>query len=181
MLDACVIYPTVMREVLLGCAKAGLYEPRWSTRILEEWVRATAKLGADAQAIAGAERAKMCADWPAALVDVPDAQQARFWLPDPNDIHVLASAVVGSCDVIVTVNAQDFPRNVLADEGLRREDPDAFLRGLFGKDPQTVSDVVQGVVAEAQRLSGDNWTARSLLKKARMARLGKAVEGYLSA
>ena len=24
MLDACVLYPTVMREVLIGCAEAGL-------------------------------------------------------------------------------------------------------------------------------------------------------------
>ncbi len=47
MLDACVLYPTVMREVLLGCAKRGLFEPRWSVRILEEWARAAGKLGAD--------------------------------------------------------------------------------------------------------------------------------------
>ena len=46
VLDACVIYPTVLREILTGVAALGLYEPLWSDRILREWTRATAKLGA---------------------------------------------------------------------------------------------------------------------------------------
>ena len=50
VLDACVIYPTVLREILTGVAALGLYEPLWSDRILREWTRATAKLGALAQA-----------------------------------------------------------------------------------------------------------------------------------
>ena len=45
VLDACVIYPTVLREILMGVAARGLYEPVWSERILREWVLATAKLG----------------------------------------------------------------------------------------------------------------------------------------
>ncbi|MEY3307771.1 MAG: hypothetical protein RLZZ413_1809, partial [Pseudomonadota bacterium] len=45
VLDACVLYPTVLREILIGVARAGLYTPLWSDRILEEWARATRKLG----------------------------------------------------------------------------------------------------------------------------------------
>ena len=41
VLDACVIYPTVLREILTGVAALGLYEPLWSDRILREWTRAT--------------------------------------------------------------------------------------------------------------------------------------------
>ena len=55
VLDACVLYPTVLREILLGVAARGLYEPLWSDRILREWTRATAKLGPLAQAQAEAE------------------------------------------------------------------------------------------------------------------------------
>ena len=51
-LDACVLFPTVLREVLTGAAAAGLYQPVWSDRILEEWARATAKLGPAAEVIA---------------------------------------------------------------------------------------------------------------------------------
>ncbi|NPB27307.1 PIN domain-containing protein, partial [Shigella sonnei] len=55
VLDACVLYPTVLREILIGVADAGLYTPVWSPRILAEWRHAAARLGADAEAVAGAE------------------------------------------------------------------------------------------------------------------------------
>ena len=174
VLDACVMFPTVMREVLIGCAAAGLYEPRWSARILEEWARATAKIGAEV--IARGEVALIRARWPLAEVVVPDAALPRFWLPDPNDIHVLAAAVLGHADLIITLNAQDFPRDLLQAEGLKRADPDGFLCDLFAQNPDAVRGVVAGVVAEACRLSGADWTARTLLKKARLNRLAKALE-----
>ena len=43
-LDACVLYPTVLREILIGCARAELYRPLWSPRVLEEWARASRKI-----------------------------------------------------------------------------------------------------------------------------------------
>ena len=55
VLDTCVLYPTVLREILIGAADAGLYEPVWSARILAEWRHAAARLGPDGAAVAGAE------------------------------------------------------------------------------------------------------------------------------
>jgi len=176
LLDACVLYPTVMRELLLGCAGRGLYEPRWSARISEEWARAAARLGPGGEAIARGEIAVLGARFPRADVALAPDLERRLWLPDPDDIHVLASAVAGHCDVIVTMNAKDFPRDILAEEGLSRADPDNFLLGLFEANPGPVGEVVAGVVAEASRLSGEEWTPRRLLKKARLNRFGKSVE-----
>ncbi len=173
MLDACVLYPTVMREVLIGCARAGLFEPRWSPRILEEWARAAIKLGPEGEVIARGEIAALRAGFPAAEVTVPEGKLQHFWLPDPDDIHVLAAAVVGSCDGIVTANAKDFPGNLLAEEGLFRADPDGFLIRLYDEAPDKVTSVGEAVLAEARRLSGDDWTIRALMKKARLPRLGK--------
>jgi len=175
MLDACVLYPTVMREMLIGAAQAGLYEPRWSPRILEEWARAAAKLGSEGEAIARAEVARLEADWPGCSAQVPTQAAARLWLPDENDVHVLAAAVVASCDGIVTMNAKDFPRNILAEEGLFRSDPDGLLCRFFEEAPDAMVKIGASVLSEAQRLSGEDWTIRSLMKKARLPRLGKAL------
>jgi hypothetical protein len=64
---------------------------------------------------------------------------------------------------------------VLAEEGLIRLDPDQFLRGLAETAPEVVGRVVSASVAEASRLSGEEWTARGLLKKARLPGLGRAL------
>ena len=50
VLDACVLYPPVLRGLLLGADRAGLYRAQWSDRIIEEWLRATRKLGPAAEA-----------------------------------------------------------------------------------------------------------------------------------
>lgn len=175
LLDTCVLYPTVMREVLLGVARTGTFRPLWSARILEEWARAARKLGPDGEAQARGEIALLRAAWPHAEVTWPPSLEARLWLPDPGDVHVLAAAIAGSADVIVTLNARDFPRNVLAEDGLGRADPDAFLTGHWQADPEAVRSVCETVLVEARRLSGEDWQIRALLKKARLPRLGKAL------
>ena len=174
-----MLWPTVMREMLLGVAATGAYEPLWSDRILEEWARASEKLGSDAVAQARGEAAMLAARWPRARVTWKPSLEERLWLPDRADVHVLAAAVAGSADVIVTVNAGDFPRGVLAEEGVSRADPDAFLLGFWQADEAGVAAVAQGVLEKARRLSGQDWTARGLLKKARLPRLGKAVGAAL--
>ena len=175
LLDACVLYPTVMREMLLGAARAGCYEPLWSERILEEWARAAARLGPEGEALARGEIALLSARWPRAGVAVRAGTEARLWLPDANDLHVLAAAIDGHADLLVTTNAGDFPRHVLAEEGLSRADPDAFLLGLHAARPEALEQVAREVRAEAERLSGAAWPLRKLLRKARLPRLGKAL------
>src|SRR6056297_4205319 len=154
LLDACVIYPTVMREMLLGVAGAGAFTPLWSERIIGEWQHAAAKIGPDAQAQAAGDAALMAARWPGASVSHPPSLEARLWLPDPADTHVLAAAIAGSADGIITLNTKDFPRNLLAEEGLSRTDPDGFLHGVYQAQPKLVAEVGQEVLAEANRLSG---------------------------
>lgn len=172
VLDACVLYPTVLREVLLGAARAGAYEPLWSARILEEWARAAGKLGPAQEALARGEIALARAGFPRAEVSEMKGLEARLYLPDPNDVHVLATAVGGSAEVIVTFNAQDFPRGLLAEEGVGRVGPDEFLLAL---DRAAVAQAAEAVRAEAERLSGQPQAMRALMKRAGLPRLGKAL------
>ena len=177
VLDACVLFPTVMRQMLLGAAEAGFYAPRWSERLLDEWRRAAVKHGKAAALQAEGEIARVSARFREARLAPQPGLEARLWLPDPADVHVLAVAVAGSCDGIVTVNAGDFPRGVLAEEGLTRVDPDAFLLGFLKADPVRLRPVAQAVLADARRLSGEDWEMRGLMRKARLPRLGKALAG----
>ena len=175
VLDACVLYPTVLREILQGVGEAGLYEPVFSDRILREWVLATAKLGADAPATAAGEAALLRAAFPKALTRERPEIEARLMLPDPNDVHVLATAIASGADAIVTFNAQDFPGHVLAGEGITRRDPDGFLWELQSSYPDTMARVVEAVRAKAEAISGHPVALKGLLKRVRLFRLAKAL------
>jgi predicted nucleic acid-binding protein len=177
LLDTNVLYPTVMREILLGCAEAGLYTPLWSPRILDEWRHVAARSGSADLVLAEGEIARIRARFPRAEVRPNAADEARLHLPDEADIHVLAAAIAGSADLIVTQNRADFPRGALTAEGVDRVDADAFLWRLWSDKPDAVAHVVENVRHEAQRLSGEDWPTRRLLKKARLPRLGKALGG----
>lgn len=176
LLDACVLFPTVLRDILLGAAAAGLYEPLWSPRILEEWARATIKLGPGAETVARGEIALLTARWPRASVTPRDGDLRRLMLPDPDDIHVLAAAIAGSADGIITFNAKDFPRHTLEQEGLARHDPDQLLLALHAHAPDQVASAVAQVHATAQRLSGETLPLKPLLKRARLPRLAKVLD-----
>jgi hypothetical protein len=175
LLDACVLYPTVMREMVLAAARAGLFEPIWSARLLEEWARAAIKLGPAGEAQARAEIALLRANWPKAERPAAPGVAQRLWLPDENDIHVLAVAVDAGADVILTLNAKDFPRGILAEEGLTRADPDGFLMAFWAEHSTVLESAAAEVLATAKQLSGKDWEMRPLLKKARLPRLAKAL------
>jgi predicted nucleic acid-binding protein len=175
VLDACVLYPTVLRELLQGAGAAGLYEPVFSERILREWVLATAKLGPEAPALAAAEAASFRAAFPRGLVREHQEIEARLLLPDPDDRHVLATAIAGGADAVVTFNAEDFPGHVLAGEGIRRRDPDGFLWELHSRHPEVMAGIVEAVRAKAETIAGQPVALKALLKRARLFRLAKAL------
>lgn len=175
LLDACVLFPTVVREMLFGMAGAGVFTPLWSVRIVSEWQRAVqSRLGPVAAMQAAGEAALMAADWPEAGGVAEDpALEAQLWLPDPADCHVLAAAIAGQADLIVTFNLRDFPARVLAEHGLGAAHPDGFLLGLARAHPGIAADVAGQVTGKAAQLGGVAVETRALLKKAHLSRLGK--------
>lgn len=176
VLDACVLYPTVLREILLGCAHEGLFVPRWSPRILEEWARTAERLGGEGDAvIARGEIARLGAAFPEAATHHDPSEEAALWLPDPADLHVLATALAARAEGIVTLNLRDFPRAELLPHGVVARHPDALLMEILATAPEEVARVAHTVHATAEQLSGEAIPLRSLLKRARLPRLGKAL------
>ncbi len=176
VLDACVLYPPVLREILTGLAGAGLFAPVWSARIVEEWARATRKLGPLAEDQARGAAALLNLRFPKANQAAAPGVEARLHLPDENDIHVLAVAVTSGADAILTYNAADFPRHVLAAEGVERRDPDGFLWELWSHHPAETGHVLEATRARAEQMAGRPQALKPLLKGLRLNRLAKAVQ-----
>lgn len=176
VIDACVLYPTVLREIVLGVARAGLIVPLWSDRLLEEWARTADRLGGAVDGtLARGEIAALSARFPGARVSADPAGEAQLWLPDPGDIHVLATAILAQADTVITLNLKDFPRAELDMHGLSAIHPDAALYGLWLDQPDVVAGVVADVHATALRMAGAELPLRALLKRARLPRLAKAL------
>lgn len=175
VLDACVLYPSVLREILLGVAMRGAYIPLWSARILAEWQRAAARLGPSGEAIASGEIAALRAHWPNAEIADDPKTETRLWLPDPADTHVLATAISGAAERIVTLNLRDFPQRALAPEGLAAQSPDDFLMECWLEKPDSVEAAVSATHRNTEEVSGRDQNLRALLKRAKLPRLGKAL------
>lgn len=173
-LDACVLFPTVLREMLVGTATVGGFEPIWSARILEEWARATRRLPEGAEAVARAEIAALRGIFPSAEVAVAPDLVESLSLPDPDDRHVLAAAIAGDAAELVTLNRADFPTRTLARHGVVLREPDGFLVELMAAGCD-VAGVAAAVLLRAERASGRPQAMRAMLKRAGLPRLGKAL------
>ena len=175
VLDACVLFPSVLREILLDVAEGGGLTPLWSARILAEWQLAAARHGPDVAAIAQATIVALRAQWPDAQIDAMPEIEARLALPDSADRHVLATAIAGGAGLIVTQNLRDFPPRALGPEGVIARSPDDFLMDQWLAHPAQVEAAVARAVANTEAASGRAQPVRALLKRARLPRLGKAL------
>ncbi|MEM8657238.1 MAG: PIN domain-containing protein [Pseudomonadota bacterium] len=175
ILDACILYPTVLREILTGVAQAGGFTALYSDRLLEEWARAAARAGPEVEGIARAEVALFRVAFPDGCVAIPDGAEDALSLPDTGDLHVLAAAIEGQAEVIATVNLRDFPPRTLGRYGIMPRTPDSLLLELHHAGQGDVAGVVEAVRRQTERISGKEQPLRPLLKRAGLPRLGKAL------
>lgn len=135
VLDACVLHPAHLRGALLWLADEGLYRPVWSDEILGEWQRSLEKRFAGepaakaAQPIGVVRRA-----FPEASITFPPKLIDGIELPDPDDRHVIAAALVARAHAVVTTNLKDFPIAVCNAYGLDVIHPDTFLVNIIDLD-----------------------------------------------
>jgi hypothetical protein len=128
LLDANVLYPAPVRDLLLQLAVTDLYKAKWSADIHREWIdNLLANDDRLDRAVLERTRDLMDASTRDCLVTGYEALIPSLDLPDPNDRHVLAAAIVGRCDAIVTCNIKDFPEQVMATYGIDLKHPDEFL------------------------------------------------------
>jgi hypothetical protein len=141
VLDACVLVPIALADTLLRVAEKDLYRPLWSQRILGEAQAAVEEIhpGMDA-----AKRfASMHEAFDDAMVAGWEELEPEIHLPDADDRHVVAVAIRGGAQGIVTANAKDFPAAALRPLGLEAVHPDDFLLDQLDLSPPTVLQVIR--------------------------------------
>lgn len=66
-------------------------------------------------------------------------------LPDLNDRHVLAAAISGRAEVIVTYNLKHFPAKILDKYGIEAQHPDEFIGHVIDLQPEKVCLAVKSI------------------------------------
>jgi hypothetical protein len=142
-LDACVIVPLAPCDTMLRMADAGAFRPVWSQNVLVEALRALERIHPDVDPSRFRSRFRsMNEAFDDALVEGWEPLAKGIELPDPNDAHVVAAALLGRADLIVTENVKDFPDSVLAPLGLEAIRTDAFLLDQFDLSPRGACRIV---------------------------------------
>jgi predicted nucleic acid-binding protein len=132
VLDACVLYPAPVRDLMLSLSVVGLFRARWTEHIHDEWIRNLLQQRPDLRPDALQRTRQMMDDSvPDCLISGYEPFIESLELPDPNDRHVLAAAIVGHADAIVTFNIKDFPNEVALKHGLEILHPDDFLTSQY--------------------------------------------------
>lgn len=174
LIDACVLFPPLVRAIVIEIAKAGIVTPLWSERIFDEWrIAVVRKHGIDVEAEVVASQNALALEFREACVQVDPALEEQITLPDAADAHVLAAAVTGNADVLLTFNLKDFPKATAAQYGIEIAHPDGFLWRLLSEAPQGVQKATLQTFDAAEVPASRQ---RSVLKRARLSRFGKALE-----
>jgi len=144
VLDACVLYPAPIRDLLLQLATAGLFRARWTDHIHEEWIAGVLRDRADLTR-EQLERTRVLMNTSAgdSLVSGHDYLIPTINLPDQDDRHVVAAAIHARADAIVTYNLRDFPSEALERHHVEAIHPDDFLTYQLDLDEPSVLVAVQ--------------------------------------
>lgn len=177
ILDANVLYPFLVRDVLLSLAEAGLYRVVWTAEINAEWSERLVAEKPGRKAAIEATIEAMNEAFPEATTTGYEDLISSLSLPDADDRHVLAAAIRSGASVIVTENLKDFPPDMLAKYDIETRSADEFvlntfelyptdalhalktMRARYFKPPVTPAELIQrmlkvGLVATVAALQG---------------------------
>jgi hypothetical protein len=134
----------------------------WSKKILEETINSIARRRPEIQ------QARLIRRVDLMNLAIQDAEVSGYegLLPslEPlgSDAHVLAAAIIGRADVIVTFNTADFPDAILEPYKIAVQVPDAFLQDQWGLRPDIVEDALR---EQARQLKHPPQTPKEILLK----------------
>ncbi|KPQ01018.1 MAG: toxin-antitoxin system Pin family toxin component [Bacteroidetes bacterium HLUCCA01] len=166
VLDANVLYPAPVRDLLLHLASEELYHPKWSDTIQQEWIRSLLAKRPDIKK----SSLTNTREWMEMVY--PKAQDRRYGLPktpislpDKDDIHVVETAISSGANYIITFNLKDYPTKELAKYGIQAIHPDDFICYLIDLVPDEVLNAFNAQVTSLRKPPKTADEVLSALKK----------------
>jgi hypothetical protein len=143
-LDANVIRGQLTTDIMMSLAYERLFRPQWSEQVMDE-ARRNRPPGITEAAI-DSRFAQMNKVFPTAMTSgyeplMPEMQA------DEKDKHVLAAAVHGGSQVLVTENVKDFHPPGSGHNAMRVQRTSEFLNRLLREDPTRVIGAMNKLVA----------------------------------
>jgi len=179
-LDACVLVPISLTNVIRTAAEHDLVQPYWPSTVVEEAVLAIAEMRPGL----GEDRIRrrftaMNSAFPGASVTAGTSTLDDYYFPDPDDKHVAAAAMAAGAQTVVTANTKDFPKPLIHRLGLSVMTPDDLLLALLEDDTEAMTSVV---VEITEALNNPARTKDDILVSLRLAgapRFATKVRGLL--
>jgi len=142
LLDANVLHPQILCDLLLRLAEHDVFRPLWTAEILKETVESILRRRPDLDPRLLRKRVDAMND------AFPDAVVSGFEYLIPTmpemgeDAHVLAAALFAKVDVIVTDNVKDFPPHIAPRFEIDVKTADQFLVQQWWLGPRLVAAVI---------------------------------------
>jgi hypothetical protein len=152
VLDACVLYPVVLRDLLLTLAALDAFEPRWTEAVIDEMTRNVFvdHPGIDPAQFEARVLGAMRRAFPAASVEGYEHLIDRMD-NHPKDRHVAAAAVHVGAAALVTYNVRDFDSELLRQHGIAIVTPPELVGQLIDDEPSVVALAVRAMAARKKR------------------------------
>jgi len=138
-LDANVLFPGYLADLLLSIAGPETFLPCWSEEVMNELRRNLLnRVGVNSSKIE--KRIRVMNDsFPTATIYHYDKLESSLTEVNPKDRHVLAAAIAAGANSLVTLNLKDFPKDMKEKYGVELLSPDAFFSDQFSQNPEEVT------------------------------------------
>ena len=175
LLDTCVLIPYPIRQMLLDLAENDLFFPLWSDKIFEEWEFVVSKNSKKLIESTKIEILSLKSKWKSSLVPRDINLEKLVSLPDKNDRHVLASAIIGRAHFLLTNNLKDFPSRALARHNVIPRNVDSLFFELFCEFPEVFEPLIQKVFELSVEKDRKFYSKKTFLKRHGLYRLAKII------
>ncbi|MGI0483722.1 PIN domain-containing protein, partial [Geminocystis sp. CENA526] len=143
VLDSCVLFPAQLRDIFMHLALKGVFRPRWSDEIHNEWICAVLHNRPDlTNEQLQRTRFLMDSNVVGCLIKNYEHYIPNINLPH-DDRHVVAVAIKSKADVIVTFNLKDFPEQELNKFNIIALHPDIFFEQLLIHNTAKFIDAIE--------------------------------------